>query len=85
MHYSICESGRDVTVQAESSAEARRTVTDMFPGSVVTPRSPSQAMRCPDPHPSDSRVQQEIEAAILNRLEEEDPDWEAGGVEGDRG
>ena len=36
VHYSICESGRDVTVQAESSAEARRTVTEMFPGSVVT-------------------------------------------------
>ena len=29
-------SGRDITVQAESSAEARRTVMDMFPGAVVT-------------------------------------------------
>ncbi len=31
VHYSIRGSGRDVTVQAESSAEARRTVMDMFP------------------------------------------------------
>ena len=29
-------SGRDITVQAESSAEARRTVMEMFPGAVVT-------------------------------------------------
>jgi hypothetical protein len=36
VHYSIRGSGRDITVQAESSAEARRTVMDMFPGSVVT-------------------------------------------------
>jgi hypothetical protein len=36
VHYSIRGSGRDVTVQAESSAEARRTVMDMFPGAVVT-------------------------------------------------
>ena len=35
-HYSIKGSGRDVTVQAESSAEARRTVMEMFPGAVVT-------------------------------------------------
>jgi hypothetical protein len=28
--------GRDITVHAESSAEARRTVMDMFPGAVVT-------------------------------------------------
>jgi hypothetical protein len=36
VHYSIRGSGRDITVQAESSAEARRTVMDMFPGAVVT-------------------------------------------------
>jgi hypothetical protein len=36
VHYSIRGSGRDVTVQAESSAEARRTVMDMLPGAVVT-------------------------------------------------
>jgi hypothetical protein len=36
VHYSMRGSGRDVTVQAESSAEARRTVMDMFPGAVVT-------------------------------------------------
>ena len=34
--FSIRGSGRDITVQAESSAEARRTVMDMFPGAVVT-------------------------------------------------
>jgi hypothetical protein len=28
-------SGRNITVQAESSAEARWTVMDMFPGAVV--------------------------------------------------
>jgi hypothetical protein len=37
VHYSIRGSGRDVTVQAESSAEARRTVMEMFgPHAVVT-------------------------------------------------
>jgi hypothetical protein len=36
VHYSIRGSGRDITVQAESSAEARRTVIEMFPGAVVT-------------------------------------------------
>jgi len=36
VHYSIRGSGRDITVQAESSAEARRTVMDMFPSAVVT-------------------------------------------------
>jgi len=36
VHYSIRGSSRDITVQAESSAEARRTVMDMFPGAVVT-------------------------------------------------
>ena len=30
VHYSIRGSGRDITVQAESSAEARRTVMEMF-------------------------------------------------------
>ena len=32
----IRSSGRNVTVQAESSGEARRTVMDMFPGALVT-------------------------------------------------
>jgi hypothetical protein len=36
VHYSIRGSGRDITVQAESSSEARRTVFDMFPLAVVT-------------------------------------------------
>jgi hypothetical protein len=36
VHYSIRGSGRDVTVQAESSSEARRVVMEMFPGAVVT-------------------------------------------------
>ena len=35
-HYSIRGNGRDITVQAESSAEARRTVMEMFPGALVT-------------------------------------------------
>jgi hypothetical protein len=36
VHYSIRGAGRDITVQAESSAEARRTVMEMIPGAVVT-------------------------------------------------
>jgi hypothetical protein len=36
VHYNMRGSGRDVTVQAESSSEARRTVMEMIPGSVVT-------------------------------------------------
>jgi hypothetical protein len=36
VHYSIRGSGRDVTVQAESSSEARRNVMDMISGAVVT-------------------------------------------------
>jgi hypothetical protein len=36
VHYSIRGSGHDITVLAESSAEARRDVMDMFPGAVVT-------------------------------------------------
>jgi hypothetical protein len=36
VHYSLRGSGHDITVQAEPSAEARRTVMDMFPGAVVT-------------------------------------------------
>ena len=35
-HYSIKGSGRDIIVQAESSAEARRTVMEMVPGALVT-------------------------------------------------
>jgi hypothetical protein len=36
VHYSLRGSGRDITVQAESSAEARRVVMEMLPGTVVT-------------------------------------------------
>jgi len=36
VHYSIRRSGRDITVLAESSDEARRVVMEMFPGAVVT-------------------------------------------------
>jgi hypothetical protein len=36
VHYSIRGSGRDITVLAESSSEARQVVMDMFPGAVVT-------------------------------------------------
>ena len=36
VHYSVRGSGRDITVQAESSSEARRVVMDMFPRAVVT-------------------------------------------------
>ena len=36
VHYNVRGSGRNVTVQAESSAEARRVVLDMFPGAVAT-------------------------------------------------
>ena len=36
VHYPIRGSGTDITVQAGSSAAARRTVMDMFPGAVVT-------------------------------------------------
>jgi hypothetical protein len=36
VHYSVKGSGRDVIVLAESSAEARRTVMEIFPGAVVS-------------------------------------------------
>jgi hypothetical protein len=36
VHYSIRGSGRDITVLANTSGEARRTVMDMFSGAVVT-------------------------------------------------
>ena len=36
VHYNVRGSGRDVTVQAERSAEARRTVMEMIPSAVVT-------------------------------------------------
>jgi hypothetical protein len=36
VHHSIRGNGRDITIQAESSSEARRVVMDMFPGAVVT-------------------------------------------------
>ena len=35
VHYSIRGSGRNITVQAESSTEARRVIMEMFPGAVV--------------------------------------------------
>ena len=35
VHYSIRRSDRDITVQAESSSEAR-TIIDMFPSTIVT-------------------------------------------------
>jgi hypothetical protein len=35
VHYSVRGSGRDITVQAQSSAEARRTVMEMFGKSCV--------------------------------------------------
>ena len=36
VHYSIRGSGRDITVQAQSSSEARRVVMEMLSGAVVT-------------------------------------------------
>jgi hypothetical protein len=36
VHYNVRGSGRDITVQAESYAEARRTLMDLIPGAVVT-------------------------------------------------
>lgn len=36
VHYNVRGSGRDITVQADSSAEARKTVMDMIPKAVVT-------------------------------------------------
>jgi hypothetical protein len=36
VHYSIRGSGRDITIVADTSAEARRVVMDLFPGAVVT-------------------------------------------------
>jgi hypothetical protein len=36
VHYSTRGSGREITVQAESSSEARRTVMDLYPKAVVT-------------------------------------------------
>ena len=36
VHYTLRGTGRDITVLAQSSAEARRLVADMFPGATVT-------------------------------------------------
>ena len=48
VHYSIRGSGRSVTVQAESSSEARRTVMDMFPGAEEPAfTGSSYGRRCP--------------------------------------
>lgn len=35
-YYSLRGSGRDITVQAESGAEARRVVMQIIPGATVT-------------------------------------------------
>jgi hypothetical protein len=35
VHYNVLGSGRDISVQAESSDEARRTVQDVIAGAVV--------------------------------------------------
>ena len=34
--YTLRGSGKKITIEAESSAEARRVVMDLFPGSYVT-------------------------------------------------
>ena len=47
VHYSIRGTGRDITVHAQSSSEARRTVQDMFPGAVVTGVSRVKTARKP--------------------------------------
>ena len=36
VHYSIKGSGKEITVLADSSSEARRVVMEIIPGSVVT-------------------------------------------------
>ena len=36
VHYSIRGSGRDITIIAQSSQEARRTVKELFRGAVIT-------------------------------------------------
>jgi hypothetical protein len=36
VHYTLRGSGREITVQADSSAEARRTMKDIIRGAVVT-------------------------------------------------
>jgi hypothetical protein len=36
VHYSVRGSGREITVQAESSSEARCVVMEVFAGAVVT-------------------------------------------------
>ena len=48
VHCNVRGSGRDVTVQAESSAEARRTVMEIIPGSVVTGLHRIKAAPSPD-------------------------------------
>jgi hypothetical protein len=39
VHYTVRGAGRDITVLAQSSAEARRLVMDMFPGAGVARRA----------------------------------------------
>jgi hypothetical protein len=36
VHYSLSGAGRDITIVARDSQEARRVVQNMFPGAVVT-------------------------------------------------
>jgi hypothetical protein len=36
VHYTLRGAGRDITIVAQSSREARRVVQDLFPGAVVT-------------------------------------------------
>jgi hypothetical protein len=36
VHYTLRGSGKDVTILAQNSAEARRALMDMFPGATVT-------------------------------------------------
>jgi hypothetical protein len=58
VHYNVRGSGRDITVQAESSSEARRTVMSMFGMSwVVTGVSRVKLARCV---PSDNQYARTI-------------------------
>jgi predicted small secreted protein len=36
VHYTLRGVGRDITILAQSSQEARRVVQDLFPGAIVT-------------------------------------------------
>jgi hypothetical protein len=45
MHYSLRGSGRGITVQAQSSAEARRVVMQVIPGATCNRRAPRAVIR----------------------------------------